>query len=551
MKMDKKKIAVIDYETDPFKYGRIPKAFACGFYDGTTYERIFNNSENRVLRWASDRVKMFDGIVYAHNGGKFDFIGFLFRSQSGILRGEKIELRGNRIVRCQFGNAELRDSYAILPAPLKAHDKGEIDYEKFELDRRGKYKTEILEYLRRDCISLHGLVSRFLETHGTRHLTAASAAMAHLHEECGYEVERLSENDDKKFREWYFGGRVQNFKSGAFRGNFKVYDVKSAYPHAMSHPHAVSSRFDFLTTRREWHEIRATDFILYDGVSRGALPSRTKDGISFPPAKSTWRITGHEFLAAEKMGLITGKILFVERPRKTDCFTRYVDHWFAEKERCEKQGDTAGRLIAKIMLNSAYGKFAQNPEKYREYYFGAVRDILSPKDIADGWREEMCDEKNGYTVFSCPTRRPAIFYNCATASSITGFVRAILLEAIHNENPYYCDTDSVILDHEMQTGEGLGSWQLETEGDLLYIAGKKLYALRILKGKCPNSIDAEKSGYYWDGQRAWKIASKGCKMTPQEMAIVASGGTVQTFNQAPTYSIKSGTKFISRRIRKI
>ena len=72
------KIAVIDFETDPFEHGEQPCAFACGFSTGDVTETKWG-SEPQVVKWAIEKVKKFKGIVYAHNGGKFDFPGYIFR----------------------------------------------------------------------------------------------------------------------------------------------------------------------------------------------------------------------------------------------------------------------------------------------------------------------------------------------------------------------------------------------------------------------------------------------------------------------------------------
>ena len=62
-----KPIAVVDAETDPFKKGRIPAPFLWGFYDGSTYEKFTSTDE--LIIYLYDKPI----IVYAHNGGKFDW----------------------------------------------------------------------------------------------------------------------------------------------------------------------------------------------------------------------------------------------------------------------------------------------------------------------------------------------------------------------------------------------------------------------------------------------------------------------------------------------
>ena len=120
-----KKIAVIDAETDPFKFGRVPKPFCWGFYDGDIYKQFWGNSliDCTVLLLDYLESRKDELIIYAHNGGKFDFLFFIEK-----LVG-KIRIVNGRILEAHLGIHTLRDSYAILPISLKKLGAGkkEID----------------------------------------------------------------------------------------------------------------------------------------------------------------------------------------------------------------------------------------------------------------------------------------------------------------------------------------------------------------------------------------------------------------------------------------
>ena len=67
----KNKYAVIDAETDPFDgITTNIRPFVWGFYDGEQYLEFDGPycTENLV-----DYIKDFEGVIFAHNGGKFDF----------------------------------------------------------------------------------------------------------------------------------------------------------------------------------------------------------------------------------------------------------------------------------------------------------------------------------------------------------------------------------------------------------------------------------------------------------------------------------------------
>lgn len=561
---DRRKItpfAVLDFETNAAKYQTRLKAFLAGFFDGHVYEYFWSNDEKKVLKWAAKKVSRFPGITYAHNGGRFDFLGFLFRTEPKLLYGQRARLIGSRIVAMKYGAGEIRDSMAILPAAQSAgSDKLEIlDFSVFNVEKRNRHRALILERVKTDCHGLYGMVKLFLERHGIGPLTAASAGMRHA-KELGYDLPRLNEHQDTLFRQFYFGGRVQAFWTGAKAGNFYLYDIKSAYPHAMLSQHAACNVFEFIASPSE---VFKSDFVSFSGKARGCFPVRTETGLRYPDGIGDYFVTGWEYLEAKSLGLLgKHKVNYVERPTATSDFRLYVDFWFAEKERCEASGDVAGRLIAKIMLNALYGKYAQRPDRWREYVFVSNRMILTPKHEKDGWVEEYIDDENKFAVWSQPSKRPPTYYNVGTAASITGFVRARIMRAVAEWSPLYSDTDSVITVRPVETGTGVGSWGLEVGGDFFACGGKKLYALRVLPEFARTRQIAKKKGYYWQtrpfrsagrvlpGGRAWKIASKGCRMTPKEMLTVALGGEVKTFNAFPTFSIHTGTKFISRTIRK-
>lgn len=129
-----KRIASCDCETDPFLYGRTPKPFAWGFYDGESYVYFWGtDSTAEFIDYIKDEENL---IIYAHNGGKFDFFYLLKWLDPDI------QIINGRIAKATLfgGRVELRDSYLILPLPLSAHDKDSIDYNKMEANVRELHK---------------------------------------------------------------------------------------------------------------------------------------------------------------------------------------------------------------------------------------------------------------------------------------------------------------------------------------------------------------------------------------------------------------------------
>src|SRR5208283_1967851 len=99
--MTKKAFAVADCETLPFKRGRkITEAYVWEFWDGET--RFYTYSTEEFVEYLKD----YKGIVYAHNGGKFDWHFVLPYLEAY----EDIMIINGRIAKVKLGNCELRDS---------------------------------------------------------------------------------------------------------------------------------------------------------------------------------------------------------------------------------------------------------------------------------------------------------------------------------------------------------------------------------------------------------------------------------------------------------
>lgn len=525
MSKKRRKIAVADCETDPFKVGRVPKPFVWGFYDGEVYIK-FDKTEDFV-----DYIRDKKIILYAHNGGKFDWHFVL----DHMNLGQTVKVICGRLASFKIGECELRDSYNLLPVPLSAYQKTEISYEIFEEEKRKipENKKLIEDYLKDDCIFLYELVETFINDYGLN-LTLAGTAMNFWRKNfLGESIEKSSKFFFEEFQPYYYGGRVECFEKGIIEGDIEVHDINSAYPFAMKHPHAWGLSY---TVSKKLPENFEDCFIDLRCVSKGAFPFRDKSGLSFPDdgVSRVYSITGWELKAAvDTNSLEDMEIIKVKRFKKSIDFGGYVDHFFAKKD--EYKGvDPARYLISKTMLNSLYGKFATNCLKYKDYFVIDSSELLEYLKTGDFELTTRLGDD------SSMVERPIDesdyrFYNLATAASITGFVRAYMLRHIKAvKRPLYCDTDSVA-----HVGGGgsfvcsrkIGDWEKEGSFTEVAIAGKKMYA------------------FYNEKSKKCKIASKGVKFSRKEIKSVARGEKVVYFNEAPTFSLKGGARFISREIK--
>ena len=523
-------IAVADCETDPFRAGRIPKPFLWGYFDGVQY-RQFEDTRKFALFLKKQGV-----ICYAHNGGKFDW-HFLLEYLNPY---DEVMLINGRIARCWIGNAECRDSYNILPVPLAAYKKDVIDYRLMEKSERKKSANweKICSYLKNDCLYLHELVSRFIAEYGLQ-ITLASAGMAQWKKISGLKAPQTDREYYKRYSPFYYGGRVECFQSGIIEKPFSVFDINSAYPYAMMNEHPYS---DEVVKVRGY--VKDADFLNVECVSRGAFPFRglgepgEAAGLRFPndDVRRVYSVTGWEFDAAMDTCTID-KVQVIESFRYMDrvSFSPYVKHFYEMRLKAIQKRNDAESLFAKLLMNSLYGKFASNPDNYRQYYIVPM-DVVAGLD-AHGWMFE--GEFGPWGLASAELEAEARrYYNVATSASITGFVRAMLWRAIAgSKGILYCDTDSVAVEipgKEIKLGSALGEWKHEGEFDKAGIAGKKLYIFRGVEKK---------------GKRVFKFASKGARLTKAQLWKVASGKPVDFVSTVPTFSIRKSPEFVNREIK--
>lgn len=606
LKPIKGRVAIFDTETDPFAEGRIVRPFTCGFY--------IPDSREYFDFWGDDCIEQFFVFlsatfpevlftIFVHNGGNFDFYFITNHFDEGMAPF----IINGRLVRITAQGQEFRDSYSMIPVALgnalKAEDGGkiEIDYAKLErwvdaetckektnisayrsymgatypydwvydkdfegYSPRIYFQTEILKYQKQDCIALGTLVTEWLELFGNR-MTMASVALPALNSFHGFE--RMSEHVDDEIRKYYFGGRCQAFETGVIHGSFKGYDINSSYPDVMrriSHPIGASPKYERRITSR-------THFARITAVSKGALPIRKEDGgLDFPIGTRDFLACIHEI----KAGLETNtlRILKVHESLYFDAettFDEFIDYFYSERLKAGANGDEIRKLFYKLVMNSSYGKFAQDPRKYTDWIFDPV-DIPTPQRCEACYERHRCGqatgsnpqaggeacscencsrekndarrtdafgwylhtERDGRYIYARPQqlRGGRGFFNVATAASITSAARASLLYGINAaRRPIYCDTDSLICEGLEATADGnpngirigkteLGAWKEEFRADKLVIGGKKLYAC-------------------FEGSACVKKASKGVRLEADQIEKIARGETVEYANPVPKFSL--------------
>lgn len=524
-------IGILDFETDPFEHGNIPAPF---------YGEILMENGNRWGYWGDDAARttadklkdMPKCTIYAHNGGKFDFHFLL----PFVDPNTDVMLINGRIAKIKFGRVTLVDSYLLLPIPLAAYQKDEFDYRKLRRKVRERHKEEIVKYCAADCRYLLELIQGAHKRVGA-HLTIGGAAVKSA-ENLKIRISRQNSDHDDAFRPYYYGGRVEALRTGIFTPRRPAYylDINSAYPEAMRSPHPYGGQYDFSTELPARGKL-GPQFATIVAVSRGALPIRDGAALHFPrdPIARTYYATGHEIAA----GLDTGtldiqEVQAVWTPRDYQDFGRYVDYHYAARMAAKKKGEKLIEIVEKLLLNSLYGKFATDPDTHKIYRFAEYGHDLAQDEGFEAWEEDTPIPQVGLSLWAAPSpRRAWSYYDVAVAASITGQVRAMLWRAMCAAGGvYYVDTDSLICDSpgDVKIGPELGRWKVESRPKTLYIAGKKIYAVRDNEG--------------------WKVATKGFRASPRKIRQLCQGKGITWKSPAPTFSVGSVASFLQREIKR-
>lgn len=530
-KRKERKWAVADCETDAFD-GQAVAPFIWAVMTSEGEREIFWDTGEFVAF-----LREFDGICYAHNGGKFDWLmpGIVEHLEHG-----NVKIINSRLASAKLGKCELRDSFLCLPSALaKFGAKLEFNYEhvarRHSAKRKTQFKKEIEEYIIGDVAALFAPMEIFIAKFGFC-LTQAGAALK-TWEAMGGEKRRYGKAHDDIFRPFYFGGRCEVFEYGApLRGQFQMFDIVSSYPAAMEKMHPCGT--DYYTSG-DYQNAPGASFWVLDADSKGAFPKKEKLATTFPHRRDIYHVTGWELRAALETGTATIYSAIGYIPRREESLKPYIQRFFADKAEAEEKGDKAGREIAKIFLNSLYGKYGSNPENYKDYKIipagelFAIDPIFKTRKHGPEWGLELMS--GDFDIISRPAQNPQ-YYDVALAASVTGYARAELWRAICNSTrPMYCDTDSLLCERmDYNIGKNLGQWKKEHDVYAAYIAGKKLYALNI-----------------GDGQ--YKTAHKGVSKMDVELEDIiraCKGEVVDIMRSAPSIKINGKQTFINRRIKK-
>jgi hypothetical protein len=344
----------------------------------------------------------FEGTLWAHNGGRFDFNWLLdWCLRLGI--DCTLYMAGGTIVRMRVGKLTLCDSARLVMRPLKEGCKlGRIDKLSTGLpcvcgrdcggycsfSRRPSVVRQVIAYMEYDCRAALSMLEELrvfaahwdLDLAGTIGSASWKCARRHLDlPDADWTDDRWSAftlyND---VREGYYGGRTQ---VGIPRAPI-VYcqDVNSMYPYALSAcPMPVGKR-TIATGRKAALGYASGKDGIYQAIVHvpqmhiPPLPYRTKERIAYPYGRLTGSWTGIELRNAERLGCTVERIvrgIFWSDSKRI--YSPLTQWYFA--------------IRASVGTKSPYGKFM--------------------KDYSNAFSGKVAQRPETDSITICPTERPS------------------------------------------------------------------------------------------------------------------------------------------------
>lgn len=406
----------------------------------------------------------------------------------------QLEIRFHNPKKCKI--VTIRDSLKIIPLKVSQMSnafglkalKGDIDYKQFRPLNHKLTSTEI-EYIKNDVIIVGKSLKAMFDL-GLTKMTIASNSINNYKESIGGNAKfrgyypLLKKVDDDFIRKSYKGGYTYVNPSIQGKNLNKVgmtFDVNSLYPSQMYYkmlPYDMPFYYKGEYKHNEFYPLYIQRIKCKFKLKKGYVP--------IIQIKHNSRFSDSEYLkesGVERIELtLTNIDLEMIKEHYTlinveyldgymfkgayNLFQNYIDYWIGVKKQAEKDGNPGLRSIAKLMLNSLYGKFATSgvsdvkiPFMCDEVVKHQIKCKIAEEEDFNGSLKEDKDRELNYTAMAC---------------FITAYSRQVTINAIQEVGGLnkgsrfcYCDTDSIhILGEEMPNiwvdKLELGAWKHES-----------------------------------------------------------------------------------------
>lgn len=536
------KICTYDCETCDDKDNQC-HTYAIGFYDGVNYKSFFEykyaDVVNSFIQYiCSDKCPK-KLIIYGHNSGKFDMWLIIKKIMEKYgLHITNFLCKDGRIINIiaigQQKSIVFRDTFCFVACSLDAACKsfdtktkkltGDVDHDKINMNncKTIKIYDYVKNYLEADCKSLREIVIKINKTLIDNYdfsiksvLTNAAIArkvfLTTYYEPERYPIYKLSEDVDFLFRKHYFGGRNECLTKLGLFSKVYYYDFTSLYPYCMLFEYPYGKMY--IEDADEYDEDK---FGFYRVKVRHTKNAISKKEVPYLCSFENGKLIFPYYINWKEMILTTEQIKYIKKnklgyefrfltcyyyKKKGNIFDKMINQLYKMKQEAGRDKKPALKSMAKTIINSAYGFWGINfdkeqvsikSEKSKEKNIAELNDYLTANKLIDH------KEFGKYQIYRYSDKLDIKCANLGIAMFVTAYARTKLYDLIKNINTkggtvYYCDTDSVICNHCIETDKELNKKYMTGGGDVL--------------GNLKNEIhDFGGKDYYFD-----KFINIGCK----------------------------------------
>ena len=566
-----KPIKIVTLDTETYN-GLIGGLKRIAIYDGckVVYGFTFEDVEKKLVRYYDSGYEV---ICYIHNL-EFDARKIPVIFDDSRINWKKCFSINGKLGRISCKKYTFIDSMKILPMSLsKASRDFNVEHGKLDLweevkKRYGKKYRDIvdfldrcdvddslfLEYLGYDVMSLYEVIFKLIEVSGLseREFTKCNtvASLSRYIFKHGYKgkpfkdpncyrtdyemltcYDYTTHMDMENFaRAGYYGGRTEVFVPVLDHGGFH-YDINSQYGFVcetelpIGKPKYINNPIECENYFKTWQKNKKSMGFLSCEIyipMQNIPPLPCKMGkLTFPcgTVYGTWTFEELDYAITE-CGCIVKKYYEVMYFwSKFPVFRRFIQTFAELKISADAEGNTALRTFSKFMINVAYG------------YTGMRRDDKTKLDSISNYSnydsEEVVSVNSELGYIEIRQEVKSKYIQVPVAAYITSRARLLILKALKDADSkgtvYYCDTDSMVTDIELDTSlvdaRKLGYFKLESRPVKAIFLQPKVYseifetekekAEKILyDGNENNRIWQDADGKYYEVEKKFKGVSK-------------------------------------------
>lgn len=452
------------------KLVKVPKVTLVGVYDGKRYQAY-----RTVESFLNDQLtkRNHGRWFYAHAGGLADM---LFVLQALSTRSEyRIEasFSGSSAIivhvirgRCKW---TFVDSLWLFGTALKNVAKW-VGLEKGTVDFETDNFQELAEYNYLDCLILWRAIDEFesalLGLGGELMMTLASCAMRLFRRQFLRRDIKTHPEVNLAARESYFGSRVEVIQHHVTDGYY--YDINSSFPYAMTSPAPGDLRgIDRTMSDREDALFLAQAEVEVPEMFLPPLPLRHEGSVFFPTGRWKGWFNQVDLRLLEEKG---GRILRVGRVLHFEPFDDLASYASTLYEKRRTGTTDFDKIVYKLLLNSLYGKFAENSHKQQLLvnppFTSCPHNPPHPPKEGDA-RESACMTQLLPGIWLLENEVDIPHEAVPISSQITALARKNLYSHMDKcidsqESVHYCDTDGFSTSRsDVPTGDKLGELKLE------------------------------------------------------------------------------------------